>query len=73
MEILQSALAELREYHDTTKCSELCEELLQISWETLHHGHWKDVPLIWRDLYSYQIYCARYLDTKICLHIKVLL
>jgi len=31
----------------------IAEELLELSWEALHHGHWKDVAIVWRDLYSY--------------------
>lgn len=26
--------------------------LLEFSWEELHLGPWKDVPIAWRDLYS---------------------
>lgn len=26
---------------------------LEISWEKIHHGKWQDVPMVWRDLYSF--------------------
>ncbi|PRP88691.1 lysine-specific demethylase 8-like [Planoprotostelium fungivorum] len=30
-----------------------CSELLEACWEALHGGVWKDVPVVWRKLYSY--------------------
>lgn len=27
--------------------------LSQLAWEKLHEGHWKDVPLVWRQLYAH--------------------
>lgn len=31
--------------------------LRDLSWEKLHTGHWKDVPIYWRDVYTLsQIY-----------------
>lgn len=32
------------------KCLDICLELENFCWENLHHGHWKDVPLLWRRL-----------------------
>jgi len=31
----------------------IASQLLQLAWEKLHEGHWKDVPLVWRQLYAY--------------------
>lgn len=31
---------------------ELAQEIMQWSWERLHQGIWREVPLIWRNLYS---------------------
>ncbi|OWF55130.1 lysine-specific demethylase 8-like isoform X2 [Mizuhopecten yessoensis] len=33
-------------------CVQLCEPLLDLTWEKLNTGHWKDVHLCWRYLYS---------------------
>ena len=29
-------------------CQRLCKVLLDIIWEHLNTGHWKDVPVVWR-------------------------
>ncbi|XP_033754719.1 bifunctional peptidase and arginyl-hydroxylase JMJD5-like [Pecten maximus] len=33
-------------------CIKLCDPLLDITWEKLNTGHWKDVHLCWRHTYS---------------------
>ena len=51
--------------NDLKSCNQISQELLEIGWETLHHGHWKDVPVIWRELYSYaSLLHAYYLVTN---------
>ncbi|XP_060063787.1 bifunctional peptidase and arginyl-hydroxylase JMJD5-like [Ylistrum balloti] len=37
---------------DYDLCIKLCEPLLDITWEKLNTGHWKDVHVCWRHLYS---------------------
>jgi hypothetical protein len=36
------------------------EVLLEISWEQLHSGHWKDVALEWRELYALSTFLWAY-------------
>lgn len=38
---------------DYTLTAELCQILIDESWEKMNTGHWKDVNLSWRYLYSY--------------------
>ena len=35
------------------KCSKLSKVLLDITWEHLNTGHWKDVNIMWRYFYTY--------------------
>eukprot|EP01125_Pyxidicula_operculata_P020202 TRINITY_DN7428_c0_g1_i2.p1 TRINITY_DN7428_c0_g1~~TRINITY_DN7428_c0_g1_i2.p1 ORF type:complete len:170 (+),score=7.60 TRINITY_DN7428_c0_g1_i2:2-511(+) len=30
----------------------LCRTLIETAWSKLHTGYWKDVPVVWRDLYT---------------------
>ena len=34
------------------RCVSLCENILDILWERLNTGHWKDVDLVWRKGYN---------------------
>lgn len=36
-----------------SRCHHLCKVLLDITWEHLNTGHWKDVAISWRYTYSY--------------------
>lgn len=35
-----------------SRCMSLCENVLDILWERLNTGHWKEVNLVWRKGYS---------------------
>ena len=35
------------------RCHDLCKVLLDITWEHLNTGHWKDVAISWRYTYTY--------------------
>ncbi|KAK3257660.1 hypothetical protein CYMTET_33264 [Cymbomonas tetramitiformis] len=37
---------------DSATCERLMGIVKQVAWEKLHTGHWKDVRVCWRDLYS---------------------
>eukprot|EP00026_Physarum_polycephalum_P005170 Phypoly_transcript_05200.p1 GENE.Phypoly_transcript_05200~~Phypoly_transcript_05200.p1 ORF type:complete len:411 (-),score=58.03 Phypoly_transcript_05200:13-1245(-) len=34
------------------ECRPIAKEIMEMGWERLHIGHWKDVPDVWRDFYS---------------------
>lgn len=37
-------------------CLSKCKALLDITWEYLYTGHWKDVHIVWRQAYTYVSY-----------------
>ena len=39
--------------HNWLECYKLSDALLDYTWEQLNIGHWKDVHLSWRHIYSY--------------------
>ena len=38
---------------DLELCHQLCVTLLEVTWEHLNTGHWKDVEISWRNAFSY--------------------
>lgn len=38
---------------ESQKVIQKSEVLLELSWEKLHTGYWKDVDICWRDLFSF--------------------
>lgn len=51
MELLKNAFEYMKK-DKLVEASKTVEQLLEFSWESIHHGHWKDVELVWRNLYS---------------------
>ena len=68
---LQTALKLLIAYK-CTECHRLSKTLLEITWEHLNTGHWKDVDINWRHAYSYlslfkalcEVACSRAFNTS---------
>jgi hypothetical protein len=50
-ELIQSA-RETCEQLVTPELMQLADETVELSWERLHHGPWKNVPSCWREAYS---------------------
>jgi hypothetical protein len=42
----------------------IAKELSEVSWQQLHTGHWKDVALAWRQLYSLACLLSVLIDRK---------
>eukprot|EP01116_Phalansterium_solitarium_P025471 TRINITY_DN9767_c0_g1_i1.p1 TRINITY_DN9767_c0_g1~~TRINITY_DN9767_c0_g1_i1.p1 ORF type:complete len:436 (+),score=80.29 TRINITY_DN9767_c0_g1_i1:913-2220(+) len=38
---------------DVAASAAASEELVEYAWERLHHGYWKDVPMVWREVFSF--------------------
>ncbi|KAL6073144.1 Lysine-specific demethylase 8 [Balamuthia mandrillaris] len=64
---LANCLAALKAQQATHKPSEqqaniqdTIEDLLELSWEKLHHGNWKDVSPAWRQVYGWSAFLKAY-------------
>jgi len=42
----------------------IAKELSEVSWQQLHTGHWKDVALAWRQLYSLSCLLSVFIDRE---------
>jgi hypothetical protein len=50
--VLEDILKQMKEEKfDEKALKSLIETLLSFVWDKLHSLHWKDVPLIWREMY----------------------